>query len=149
MSDLKRTVIAFLLGATSAAGIAWWIRPADPFDRLETFPRALADAVQDGDIGPLGDYLAPEFKLKGVPGMESLDRSQTAGVLQELVSRRIRPCVVYCEPEAAPDEDGRTKLTVYGVALEGNLQRTMRVTAYVVRRDGRWQIVEASLSRQG
>lgn len=147
MSDVQRTVIAFLLGAASAAGVAWWIRPADPFDRLETFPRALADAVQDGDIGPLGDYLAPEFKLKGVPGMESLDRSQTAGVLQELVARRIRPCVVHCDPEAAPEDDGRTKLTVYGVALEGALQRTMRVTAYVVRRDGRWQVVEASLAR--
>ncbi len=149
MSDIQRTLIAFLLGAATSACVAWWIRPADPFDRLETFPRALADAVQDGDIGPLDDYLASEFKLKGVPQMESLDRSQTAGVLRELVARRIRPCVVHCEPESAPDEDGRTKLTVYGVALEGAHQRTMRVTAYVVRRDGRWQIVEASLSRQG
>ncbi len=81
--------------------------------------------------------------------MESLDRSQTAGVLQELIARRIRPCVFHCEPDAEPDENGRTKLTVYGVALEGASQRTIRVTAYVVRRSGRWQVVEASLTRQG
>jgi hypothetical protein len=146
MNDVRRTFAAFGAGALLSAAIAYFLRPESPFDRLETLPAALAAATAEGDLDPFEKHVAPEFRLTGAPGIDVLDRAQTAGILGELFARGLKAGVVSCEPAATDDEDGRRRVVVETATLDGGRMRPATVTAYAVRRGGRWTFVAAAVS---
>jgi hypothetical protein len=150
MSPTKLVFCAVLVTAAVVSAVAYAFRPPSPFDALETLPRALAECAQRGEFDVVRRCLADDFSLRGAPGLDDLGANGAVAVLAELVQRGLIPCVAHCVVEpGAEDAAGEVSATIYGVVLEGDRARHVKVEAKAERRDGDWVFLSAKVTRGG